>query len=208
MPGKVTPTKANLLKSKGTLAFSQKGFELLDKKRTVLIQEMMTLIEAAKKIEIEIEKKFSQAYEAVKQTSITMGLTNLEEMTLGINKEDDYQIRFKSVMGVEIPEVIYDKREKIKPQYGFYRSNPSLDIAVLILNEVKYLSYELARVETAAYKLAMEIRKTQKRANALEKIHIPRLNDQIKFITETIEEKEREDFFRLKIIKKKQNADI
>jgi V/A-type H+-transporting ATPase subunit D len=66
----------------------------------------------------------------------------------------------------------------------------------------------LARVETAAYKLAMEIRKTQKRANALEKIHIPRLNDQIKFITETIEEKEREDFFRLKIIKKKQNADI
>ncbi|HAE61491.1 MAG TPA: V-type ATP synthase subunit D [Eubacteriaceae bacterium] len=208
MPGKVTPTKANLLKSKGTLAFSQKGFELLDKKRTVLIQEMMTLIEAAKKIEIEIEKKFSQAYEAVKQTSITMGLTNLEEITLGINKEDDYQIRFKSVMGVEIPEVIYDKREKIKPQYGFYRSNPSLDIAVLILNEVKYLSYELARVETAAYKLAMEIRKTQKRANALEKIHIPRLNDQIKFITETIEEKEREDFFRLKIIKKKQNADI
>lgn len=208
MPGKVTPTKANLLKSKGTLAFSQKGFELLDKKRTVLIQEMMTLIEAAKKIEIEIEKKFSQSYEAVKQTSITMGLTNLEEITLGINKEDDYQIRFKSVMGVEIPEVIYDKREKIKPQYGFYRSNPSLDIAVLILNEVKYLSYELARVETAAYKLAMEIRKTQKRANALEKIHIPRLNDQIKFITETIEEKEREDFFRLKIIKKKQNADI
>lgn len=208
MPGKVTPTKANLLKSKGTLAFSQKGFELLDKKRTVLIQEMMTLIEAAKKIEIEIEKKFSQAYEAVKQTSITMGLTNLEEITLGINKEDDYQIRFKSVMGVEIPEVIYEKHEKIKPQYGFYRSNPSLDIAVLILNEVKYLSYELARVETAAYKLAMEIRKTQKRANALEKIHIPRLNDQIKFITETIEEKEREDFFRLKIIKKKQNADI
>ncbi|SHE90490.1 V-type ATP synthase subunit D [Alkalibacter saccharofermentans] len=208
MPGKITPTKANLLKSKGALDFSQKGFELLDKKRTVLIQEMMSLIEAAKKIEVEIEKKFNQAYEAVKHTSITMGLTNLEEVTLGINKEEDYQIRFKSVMGVEIPEVIYNKTEKIKPQYGFYRSNPSLDIAIFALNEVKYLSYELARVETAAYKLSVEIRKTQKRANALEKIHLPRLKGQIKFITDTIDEKEREDFFRLKIIKKKQNDGI
>ncbi|MBF7096561.1 V-type ATP synthase subunit D [Alkalibacter mobilis] len=203
MANRITPTKANLLKSKGTMDFSKKGFELLDKKRTVLIQEMMTLIEAAKKIEIEIEKKFNEAYEAIKHASITMGVTNLEEVILGMEKEKDYQIRFKSVMGVEIPEIMYEKSEKLKPQYGFYRTNPSLDVMVFALNEVKYLSYELARVETAAHKLSIEIRKTQKRANALEKIHIPRLEKQIKFIEETLEEKEREDFFRLKIIKKK-----
>jgi V/A-type H+-transporting ATPase subunit D len=200
---RITPTKANLIKSKGTLQFSQKGFELLDKKRTVLIQEMMTLIDAAKEIELKIEKRFEEAYEAIQHASITMGVTHLEEVILAMEKEKDYTIRFRSVMGVEIPDILYERDEKLKPQYGFYRSNPSLDVMVYAINDVKYLSYELSRVETAASRLAMEIRKTQKRANALEKIHIPRLKNTIKFIEETLEEKEREDFFRLKIIKKK-----
>lgn len=204
MANKITPTKANLIKSKSTLDFSKKGFELLDKKRTVLIQEMMTLIDAANKVEREIEEKFAEAYEAIKNVSITMGVYNLEEVAIGISKEKDFNIRFRSVMGVEIPELIYDTQDKIKPQYGFYRSNPSLDIAIFKLNEVKYLSYELARLETSAYKLSIEIKKTQKRANALEKIQIPKLSNQIKYIQETLEEKEREDFFRLKIVKKKQ----
>ncbi|WP_303860532.1 V-type ATP synthase subunit D [Alkalibaculum bacchi] len=205
MANKITPTKANLMKSKSTLNFSKKGFDLLDKKRTVLIQEMMTLVESAKTIEKKIEENFAQAYEALKQASITMGVFNLEEVMVAVEKEDDYQIRFKSVMGVEIPEVIYLVKDKIKPQYGFYNSNPSLDVAIMKLKEVKYLSYQLAEVETSAYKLSLEIRKTQKRANALDKIQIPKLNANIKFIEETLEEKEREDFFRLKIVKKKQD---
>ena len=205
MANKITPTKANLMKSKSTLNFSKKGFDLLDKKRTVLIQEMMTLVESAKTIEKKIEENFAQAYEALKQASITMGVFNLEEVMVAVEKEDDYQIRFKSVMGVEIPEVIYLVKDKIKPQYGFYNSNPSLDVAIMKLKEVKYLSYQLAEVETSAYKLSLEIRKTQKRANALDKIQIPKLNVNIKFIEETLEEKEREDFFRLKIVKKKQD---
>ena len=206
MANKITPTKANLIKSKSTLDFSQKGFELLDKKRTVLIQEMMTLIDSANKIEKEIETKFAEAYEAIKNVSITMGVSSVEEVTVAISKEKDYDIRFRSVMGVEIPEIVYQTQDKIKPQYGFYRSNPSLDIAIFKLNEVKYLSYQLAQLETSAYKLSIEIKKTQKRANALDKIQIPRLTRQIKYIQETLEEKEREDFFRLKIIKKKQEA--
>lgn len=208
MANKITPTKANLIKSKSTLDFSQKGFELLDKKRTVLIQEMMTLIDSANKIEKEIGIKFAEAYEAIKNVSITMGVSSVEEVTVAISKEKDYDIRFRSVMGVEIPEIVYETQEKIKPQYGFYRSNPSLDIAIFKLNEVKFLSYKLAQLETSAYKLSIEIKKTQKRANALDKIQIPKLTKQIKYIQETLEEKEREDFFRLKIVKKKQEGGV
>ncbi|HHT50621.1 MAG TPA: V-type ATP synthase subunit D [Eubacteriaceae bacterium] len=203
MTTKITPTKANLLKSENSLIFSEKGYDLLDRKRTVLIQEMMTLIDSAKTIEKEIEEKFAQAYEALKQASLTMGVYNLEEIALAVSKEKDYYIRFTSVMGVEIPEIIYEEDFNITPYYGFYRSNSSLDRALHILNEVKYLSYQLAQVETSAYKLSLEIRKTQKRANALNKIQIPRLEKNIKFIEETLEEKEREDFFRLKMVKKK-----
>lgn len=193
------------MKTESALQFSKKGFDLLDKKRTVLIQEMMTLVESAKTIEKKIEENFAEAYEALKQASITIGVFNLEEVIVAVEKEDDYQIRFKSVMGVEIPEVIYVAKDKIKPQYGFYNSNPSLDLAIIKLKEVKYLSYQLAQLETSAYKLSLEIRKTQKRANALDKIQIPKLNANIKFIEETLEEKEREDFFRLKVVKKKQD---
>ncbi|RBP42777.1 V-type ATP synthase subunit D [Garciella nitratireducens] len=205
MANKITPTKANLMKSKNSLLFSKKGYDLLDRKRTVLIQELMTLIDSAKIIEKKIEEKFAEGYEALKQASITMGVFNIEEIALAVNQEEDYDIRFKSVMGVEIPEVIYKKEDKIAPQYGFYRSNPSLDAAILKFTEVKYLCYQLAQVETSAYKLSLEIKKTQKRANALDKIQIPRLEKNIKFIEETLEEKEREDFFRLKVVKKKQS---
>lgn len=204
MANKIIPTKANLLKSKSSLELSQKGFELLDRKRTVLIQEMMTLIDTAQTIEEKIEEKFAQAYETIRQASITMGVYNIEEVVYGVNQEEDYDIRFKSVMGVEIPEIVYETKDKIKPQYGFYKSNPSLDVAISKANEVKYLCYQLAQVETAAYKLSLEIKKTQKRANALDKIQIPKLEKNIKFIEETLEEKEREDFFRLKTVKKKQ----
>ncbi len=197
---KIVPTKANLIKAKTSLQFSKKGFELLDRKRTVLIREMMTLIEKAKKIQMKITNTFEDAYEALQHVNITMGINNVEEIAISILKEQEYNILFKSVMGVEIPNVRYSAK-KINTQYGFYRSNPALDIAVIKFIEVKYLILELAEVENSVFKLAMEIKKTQKRANALEKIQIPKYSGQIKYISETLEEKEREDFFRLKKIK-------
>ena len=60
---------------------------------------------------------------------------------------------------------------------------------------------ELAEVEGSVYRLAVAIKKTQKRANALNNIMIPKFTATIKFITEALEEKEREEFSRLKVIK-------
>lgn len=199
---KVAPTKANLIKAKNSKEFSEKGFELLDKKRTVLIREMMSLMDKAKKIQKEISETFNEAYKALQYVNITMGINNVEELALSIAKEEEYEILLKSVMGVEIPKVKYNK-SKLDTEYGFFRTNPVLDIATTKFQEVKYLTYELAEIENSVYKLAMEIKKTQKRANALEKIQIPKYKSQIKFIQETLEEKEREDFFRLKKIKSK-----
>ncbi|EOD01365.1 V-type ATP synthase subunit D [Caldisalinibacter kiritimatiensis] len=202
MPGNSTPTKANLLKLRNSLEFSKKGFELLDKKRTVLIREMMDLIDKAKEIQRRISDNFEEAYNALQMVNITMGINNVEELAISIIKEKDYDILTKSIMGVEIPKVKFDK-VKQDTQYGFFRTNPVLDIAVNKFYEIKYLTYELAEVENSVYKLAMEIKKTQKRANALEKIQIPKYKEKIKSIEEILEEKEREDFFRLKKVKKK-----
>lgn len=196
------PTKANLMKCEEILEFSQKGFELLDKKRNILIQEMMTLVERAKKIQSEINKGFKEAYSSLENANILMGSNKVEQISEAVEQEKDYRILLTSVMGVEIPEIRYTK-EKPHASYSFYRTNASFDNAVLKFNELKYMIYELAEVETSVYKLAEEIKKTKKRANALEKIRIPRYESLIKEIEEILEEKEREDFFRLKMIKNK-----
>lgn len=200
---KPVATKANLIKSKNMLTFSQRGFELLDKKRNVLIREMMELMGHAKNIEAEIATLYSEAYRALEYVNITMGTDAVIDIAHAIPKERDFEVRLKSVMGVELPQIIY-KEHKVEASYGFFRSNPSLDIAVSSFNKVKYLSYELAEAENAIFKLAMEIKKTQKRANSLEKIQIPKFREYVKSIANELEEKEREDFFRLKRVKSKQ----
>jgi V/A-type H+-transporting ATPase subunit D len=200
---KVTPTKANLIKSKNALSFSVKGYDLLDKKRTVLIQEIMSMVSDAEELEKRMALIFAEAYAALQEICISMGLNHVQELAKSIKLTDDFEILSRSVMGVEIPEVVSKLDDKLVAQYGFYQNSPALDNAIMNFNEVKKLCLKLAEIETAAFKLALEIKKTQKRANALDKIKIPELREQIKYIQETIEEKEREDFFRLKIIKKK-----
>lgn len=199
---KMTPTKANLIKAKNSLAFSKKGYELLDRKRTVLIREMMSLIDKANELEQMIDTRFAGAYEALKLANITMGTENMEEISLSVEKEQDYEIIFKSVMGVETP-MIKASDNKFTTEYGFFRTNPAFDKAVLQFNDIRTVIYSLAEIENSVFKLAMEIKKTQKRANALEKIQIPRFISIIKYIDEVLEEKEREDFFRLKRVKGK-----
>jgi V/A-type H+/Na+-transporting ATPase subunit D len=198
----IAPTKSNLMSAESSLEFSQKGYELLDKKRNVLIREMMSYVDRADKLQLRVNDLFAQAYDALRKANITVGISMVEDIAMAIPEAVDYEVLFKSVMGVEVPHVNYAQKE-IEPQYSFYRSNTAMDLAYEKFNEVKYLIYELSEVENAVYKLAMEIKKTQKRANALENIQIPKFKDIIKNIREVLEEKEREDFFRLKVVKKK-----
>lgn len=198
----IAPTKANLMGAKGSLEFSQKGFELLDKKRNVLIREMMSYMDRARELQDRINTTFTEAYEALMKANITLGISNVDEIAMSIPEAKDFAVLFRSVMGVEVPIIKYEKKE-IEPQYGFYRSNTALDLAYQKFNDVKYLIYELGEIENAVYKLAVEVKKTQKRANALENIQIPRFKEIVKNITDVLDEKDREDFFRLKMVKKK-----
>lgn len=198
----LAPTKSTLLSAKNSLDFSKKGYELLDKKRNVLIREMMSYVSKAYKLQEEINVTFSKAYKALEDANISTGITNVEDIAMSIGESNDYSILFRSVMGVEVPKIIYERKE-IEPKYGFYRTSASIDEAVKEFNKVKYLTYELAEVENAVYRLAIEVKKTQKRTNALSNIQIPKFEAIVKFVTEVLEEKEREDFFRLKVVKKK-----
>lgn len=200
----IAPTKSNLINAQNSLEFSQKGFELLDQKRNVLIREMMSYMDRAEKLQKRINVIFTEAYSALRKANVTMGITKVEDIAMTIPQAVDFNVIFKSVMGVEVPHITYEEKD-ITPKYSFYRSNSAMDMAYKRFNEVKYLIYELAEVENAVYKLAMEVKKTQKRANALQNIQIPKFKSLVKTIGDVLEEKEREDFFRLKVVKKKKS---
>lgn len=202
MNNKMAPTKANLIKSKSMLSFSKKGYDLLDRKRNVLIREVMGLVSRAEKIQETISTIFEEAYESLQYANIIIGTNVVNELSYSISSGEDYEVLLRSVMGVEIPRITYEKKE-FHPTYGLFRTNATFDNALKNFYELKYLIYEFAEIETTVYKLAMEIKKTQKRANGLEKIQIPKYTEIVKDIINALEEKEREDFFRLKKVKQK-----
>ena len=199
---KMFPTKANLIKSKSMLTFSKQGYQLLDKKRNVLVREIMSMIEQVQLLQKRIDEVFSEVYSALQHANITMGTSSVAETAISIPVEENIRILNKSVMNVEIPTIKYVQSPQ-KPPYGFYRTNSALDITVTKMKEVQKLVYRLAEVENGVFRLAEEIRKTNKRANALDKIQIPKYEELTKWIEESLEEKEREDFFRLKRVKVK-----
>lgn len=203
MAEQIFPTKGNLINTKKSLALATLGYDLLDRKRNILVREMMTLITTAKSIRGSIEETYKEAYRALQNANITLGIiSNVAEC---VPIEDGIEVSYRSVMGVEIPKITI-KENSINIFYGFLKSNSQLDKAFICFDRVKKLTVVLAEVENSIYRLANAIKKTQSRANALKNIIIPRFEGVVKFISNSLEEKEREDFSRLKVIKaQKQN---
>lgn len=195
------PTKGNLIQSMNTLKLSREGYELLDKKRNILITEMMDLIDKAEAIQSQIDTTFAEAYKALQTANITIGISAVEQIGHAVPIEENIDIKCKSIMGVEIPIVTAEKGEA-QPKYGFFRTSVALDEAYKKFHKVKTLTIELAEVENAVYRLADNIKKTQKKANALKNVMIPRYEKITADIQNALEEKDREEFTRLKVIKR------
>ena len=200
------PTKGNLMANKNSLALAKQGYELMDKKRNILINEILAITDEAASIRGEIDETFAEAYAALERANVQLGVRTVIDMADAVPMENSVKVYARSVMGAEIPEVRYD-RQKIVPLYPFASTRVSLDEAMEKFIKVKELTLRLAELENAAFRLATAINKTQKRANALKNITIPRYEELVKSISASLEEKEREDFTRLKVIKRfKENS--
>lgn len=195
------PTKGNLIAAKNSLALARQGFELMDKKRNILIRELMGLIDQAKDVQAEIDTTFRAAYAALQRANVELGIHYVQEITHTIPVENSVTVKTRSIMGTEIP-LIRVAETDVTPAYAFYSTSMSLDAARKAFLKVKELSIKLAMIENSAYRLAANIKKTQKRANALKNITIPTYEELTTSISNALEEKEREEFTRLKVIKR------
>ncbi len=206
MAQQVFPTKGNLLASKKSLALSTLGYELLDRKRNILIRELMILIDKAKELNETINNTYKDAYHALQVANITLGV--IDNIVYSVPIETGVKITYRSVMGVEIPKISIENKP-LRQNYGFNRTNSQLDMAYICFDKVKQMTVVLAEVENSVFRLATAIKKTQRRANALKNVVIPRFQGIVKYISDSLEEKDREEFSRLKVIKvqKRNNAD-
>ena len=194
----ILPTKGNLMAAKRSRALAATGYELMDRKRNILIREMMGLLDTARTVQSQIDTVFAEAYASLQVASIKLGIC--DRIAEAVEVDDTLTIQYRSVMGVELPH-IPDRTPPARLEYGFATTSSALDECYIKFHRVKELIRQLAEVETSIYRLAESIRKTQKRANALQNIVIPGFDHTIRFITDALEEKEREEFVRLKVIK-------
>ena len=202
MATKIAPTKGNLVSLTRSMKMAQSGHDLLDQKRQVLMMELVRFMDSAKTIQSDVSKIFGEAYEALQKANVSLGIDTVEDISESIPITNDITVRLHSIMGVEIPDVD-PLSDSTVPCYSFLSSSGSMDEAYAQFRKVMALLARLAEVETSVYRLANQIRKTHRRVNALEKIVIPADKEQNRFISDVLDEGDREDFTRMKLAQKK-----
>jgi V/A-type H+-transporting ATPase subunit D len=190
-----------MVKFASSLKLARKGRDLLEQKRTILLMELTGKIREARELQRDLELVFSDAYFSLQMAGLSVGIDNVEELAYSVPEVQDFTIRLHSVMGVEIPKV--DPMEKPPvPCYSFLGTSGALDAAYSRAQDVLALIARLAEVETSVYRLAVQIRKTFRRVNALEKVVIPSNRKTLAWIANVLEENDREDFMRMKMARK------
>ncbi|MCH4202035.1 MAG: V-type ATP synthase subunit D [Bacilli bacterium] len=194
----VIPTKGNLMALKKSQNLAIVGQSLMDRKKNILVREMLLLLPKVVEIRDQISSTYAKAYMALQEANITLGI--VEDIAKAIPIDENVHITYSNVMGVDIP-VVSHETQKFKLSYGLRATNTKFDYAYQMFQKARDLTITLAEIDNAVYKLANAIRHSQKRANALKNVVIPNLTANIKYIGEVLEERDREEFVRMKVIK-------
>ena len=194
------PTKNNLMRLKDKIKLSKQGHELLEKKKFILTVEKDKAKEKKEELKNKLEEELSKAILKLKYASIDVGLDGLINISEEIDGVSNIDIKYKTIMGVEIPSVVYEKTH-LELRYGLYGTTISVDECIIGFNKIRELIIELAELENTEFRLDESIKSVQKRSNALEDIIIPEDEITAIKISNILEEREREEFTRLKVLK-------
>jgi V/A-type H+-transporting ATPase subunit D len=197
----VSPTRINLIQTKKTLSLAESGREVLERKRDILLRELRNSIYDSEKIREDLLEALAIAYQSLKEANMAKGSETVNNVALGSSYEADFLLDFKSVMGVTVPTVEFQSEHEAKPDYGFANTSMELDKAFKQFYSVLELIANLARAEGTTFQIANDVRRTQRRVNALNHVLIPMYRNITKRIELVLEEKDREEFVRTKRIK-------
>ncbi|MDP3065926.1 MAG: V-type ATP synthase subunit D [Methanobacteriaceae archaeon] len=200
----INPTRMELLKLKDREKLAVKGHSLLKEKRNALIMEFFNILERVKGSREKVEEVLQEAYSDLTEAQIALGDLAVKKAAMAVTESVSVDIDSRSIMGVVVP-VIESKttqRNLVERGYGLLDTSVKLDDAARKFEESIAQIIELGEIEKTIMFLAKEIESTKRRVNSLEHIIIPRLQNSVKYIEMRLEEMERENFVRLKMIKK------
>ena len=198
----ILPTKSNLIKLKKTIILAKQGQELLEKKKYILMKEVEKYISKRVQIEDEFKEQYEKAFYMLQNANVDIGINKVSSIAHNIGVDETLDIKYKTVMGVEIPIVDYKQREKPELTFGLLGTTINLDEAIIEFQKLKKILIDLAEIEVTVKRLNDSIVKVQKRSNSLKDIVITNYEKQEKRIQETLDERDREEFTRMKMIKK------
>jgi len=196
----IAPTKSNLLRIKERLNFAVEGYDLLEQKREILVMELMRQLERIKMLERELDQRVSSAYPCLKRMLIAIGRERADKLSHNIHYK--YEITEKRVVlaGMKLPGLEI-RLPNVELKYSPANSFAECDETVIEFFGLLKILTELAAVRTIAWRLAREVRKIQRRVNALEKIVIPTVKETRVYIESELDERERDAFYCTKLLK-------
>jgi V/A-type H+/Na+-transporting ATPase subunit D len=199
----IAPTKSNLLSVKDQLATALDGYDLLEQKREILVMELMRMVEKVKLLERDIDKTIDSAYPALRNMLMAVGGDRVERIAHTVKY--DFTIDEKPVtlagMSFESIDVVLPKQELFCSFMGTFADS---DKVMVDFFKLLRLLTEMASIRTIVWRLANEVKKTQRRVNALDKMIIPQTRETKVYIESVLEERERENVFVLKSLKNRQ----
>ncbi|MDU3687862.1 MAG: V-type ATP synthase subunit D [Anaerococcus hydrogenalis] len=199
---KFAPTKANLMKAKSQLELINEGYDILDKKRKALIGQYNAKINQRNELNKIVNSYIKDVKKNIKKAIVTTGEDRLKSIALSVPIDNSISLKEKKFMQTKIFEISFDEK-KLDLSYSLNLTNSLFDEALISLNDVKDKVYKLAELDTTIKNLDTEIKKTSKKVNSLEKVQIPNYQSIIKSISSQIEEREREEFSKTKMVKDK-----
>jgi V/A-type H+/Na+-transporting ATPase subunit D len=197
----ISPTRINLIQTKKTLRLAESGREVLERKRDILLRELRGSVYDAEKTREDLLDVLVKAYSSLKEANMAKGSEAIANTALTSSHQAEYLIDYRSIMGVTVPVVNFQATPDLKPDYGFANTSAELDMAFKQFYRVIELLAHLAKAEGTTFQIANDVRRTQRRVNALNYVLIPRYRSTAKRIEQVLEEKDREEFVRTKKIK-------
>lgn len=201
MNNQTIASKANLIKAKEELKLLEVGFDILDKKRKALMNAHDSKIKARDELNKKVNETMNEVSHSFNKAVASIGEDKLENLAGLIPIDNSIHIKTNKFMQTEIAEVEFEDK-KLSLSYSFYQTNSLLDSALIDFNKLRSDIFKLAELDSIINNLKIEIRKSNKKVNSLEKIQIPNKENLIKRISQSLEEKEREEFSKTKIVKR------
>jgi len=202
----IPPTKSSLLRVQADLDVAREGYDLLEQKRQILVIELMNQVARAKTIQQEVEAALARAFEAVREAALTVGSEAMRRESAAVRADHRVRVTSRQVMGIALPTVTLEVAALVPP-FAPGEGTARSEVVMHAFREVLALIGQLAEVETVVFRVARELRKTQRRVNALDRIFIPAYRQTITYITDTLEEREREEFVTMKMLKAKRGQE-